>query len=356
MGYAVYRHHPARCARCRTGTLAAQKETGIKKQTRNLCIAAAAFIVLGGAYIALVGQQTEEEETVAIEELTDLDVTDLTYTNTEGTWHLTKTDDAWSYADDAACPIDSTAVQEFVDEIEKITAGRKLDNPDADADYGLDAPDYTMELSDGSQTVTVTASVQDSVTYLKANDAVYATTAYLPEGLDQGLKGWIEYENIPYATEDSLTEIVWGDTTVTRVLEEEAASADESEASEASDSEDETEEEEITKWQITDASGTRTIEQDSPMDTFLNAVRNLCVLSCADYGVTDTARKQPYGLEAPQTLKVSYTTEDGIASYTITIGASDGNGGYYAMLDDNGIVLVLEAEGVDTLRSVDLSA
>lgn len=194
------------------------------------------------------------------------------------------------------------------------------------------------------------------MTYLKANDAVYATTAYLPEGLDQGLKGWIEYENIPYATEDSLTEIVWGDTTVTRVLEEETASADESEASEASDSEDETEEEEITKWQITDASGTRTIEQDSPMDTFLNAVRNLYVLSCADYGVTDTARKQTYGLEAPQTLKVSYTTEDGIASYTITIGASDGNGGYYAMLDDNGIVLVLEAEGVDTLRSVDLSA
>lgn len=328
----------------------------MKKQTRNLCIAAAAFIVLDGAYIALAGQQTEEEETVAIEELTDLDVTDLTYTNTEGTWHLTKTDDAWSYADDAACPIDSTAVQEFVDEIEEITADRKLDDPDADANYGLDAPDYTMELSDGSQTVTVTASVQDSVTYLKANDAVYATTAYLPEGLDQGLNGWIEYENIPYATEDSLTEIVWGDTTVTRVLEEETASADESEASEASDSEDETEEEEVTKWQITNASGTRTIEQDSTMDTFLNAVRNLYVLSCADYGVTDTARKQTYGLDAPQTLKVSYATEDGTASYTITIGASDGNGGYYAMLDDNGIVLVLEAEGVDTLRSVNLSA
>ena len=44
---------------------------------------------------------------------------------------VTKTDDAWSYADDAACPIDSTAVQEFVDEIEEITADRKLDNPDA---------------------------------------------------------------------------------------------------------------------------------------------------------------------------------------------------------------------------------
>lgn len=91
------------------------------------------------------------------------------------------------------------------------------------------------------------------------------------------------------------------------------------------------------------------------MDTFLNAVRNLYVLSCADYGVTDTSRKQAYGLDAPQTLEVSYATEDGTASYTLTIGASDDNGGYYAMLDDNGIVLVLEAEGVDALRAVNFN-
>lgn len=318
----------------------------MKKQMRNLCIAAAAFIVLGGAYIALAGQQTETEETAAIDELTDLSVTDLTYSNAQGEWHLTKTDDVWSYADDAACPIDSDAVQEFVDEIEQITADRKLDHSDDDADYGLDAPDYTMELSDGSQTVTVTASMQDSVTYLKANDTVYATTAYLPEGLDQGLNDWIAYENIPYATEDSLTEIAWGDTTVTRVLKEETEDT----------TEETTDEEAATQWQITDGSGTRTVEQDSTMDTFLGAVRNLYVLSCADYSVTDTSRKQTYGLDQPETLKVSYATEDGTASYTLTIGASDGSGGYYAMLDDNGIVLVLEAEGVDTLRSISLTA
>lgn len=322
----------------------------MKKQARNLCIAAAAFIVLGGAYIALAGQQTETEETVAIDALTGLEVTDLTYSNAQGTWHLTKTDDAWSYADDADCPIDSTAVQAFVDEIEEMTADRRLDNPDDDADYGLDVPDYTMELSDGSQTVTMTASVQDSVTYLKAADVLYATTAYLPEGLDQGLTDWIAYENIPYATEDSLTEIVWEDTTVTRVIQEQTDSADESETDESTD-----ETEEVTQWQITDASGTRTVEQDSTMDTFLNAVRNLYVLSCADYGVTDAARKQAYGLDAPQTLEVSYATEDGTASYTLTIGASDDNGGYYAMLDDNGIVLVLEAEGVDALRAVNFN-
>lgn len=329
----------------------------MKKQMRNLCIAAAAFIVLGGAYIALSGRESDEEQTVAIGQLADLDATDLTYSNAQGQWHLTKTDDAWTYADDADCPINSDSVQDFVDEIQKMTADRSLDSPDDDADYGLDAPDYTIELSDGSETVTVTASVQDTVTYLKSGDTVYATTAALPEGLDNGLTDWIAYDNIPYATEDSLTEIQWKDTTVTRVMQEESEDSSDTESTE--DTTDDTsgeDEETTTQWQITDASGTRTVEQDSTMDSFLNAVRNLYVLSCADYGVTDSTRKQTYGLDAPETLKVSYATDDGTASYTITIGASNGDGGYYAMLDDNGIVLVLEAEAVDTLRSLSLSA
>lgn len=327
----------------------------MKKQMRNLCIAAAAFIVLGGAYIALAGRQSDEEQSVAIGQLADLNATDLTYSNAQGQWHLTKTDDAWTDAEDAACPINSDSVQDFVDEIQKMTADRTLDTPDDDADYGLDDPDYTIELSDGSETVTVTASVQDTVTYLKSGDTVYATTASLPEGLDNGLTDWIAYDNIPYATEDSITEIQWKDTTVTRVVQDDTAESTEDTADTADDTSEE-DEETVTQWQITDASGTRTVEQDTTMDSFLDAVRNLYVLSCADYGVTDSTRKQTYGLDAPETLKVSYTTDDGTASYTIAIGASDGNGGYYAMLDDNGIVLQLEADGVDTLRSISLSA
>lgn len=327
----------------------------MKKQMRNLCIAAAAFIVLGGAYIALAGRQSDEEQSVAIGQLADLDATDLTYSNAQGQWHLTKTDDAWTDADDAACPINSDSVQDFVDEIQKMTADRTLDTPDDDADYGLDDPDYTIELSDGSETVTVTASVQDTVTYLKSGDTVYATTASLPEGLDNGLTDWIAYDNIPYATEDSITEIQWKDTTVTRVVQDDATESTEDTADTADDTSG-ADEETVTQWQITDASGTRTVEQDTTMDSFLDAVRNLYVLSCADYGVTDSTRKQTYGLDAPETLKVSYTTDDGTASYTIAIGASDGNGGCYAMLDDNGIVLQLEADGVDTLRSISLSA
>lgn len=337
----------------------------MKKQTRNLCIAAAALVILGGIYLA-VSSQEEQPETVAVGNLADMDVTGFSYSNADGTWNFAKTDGAWTNADDATCPINNDTMQELVDAIQGLTADRSLETPDDDADYGLDDPDYTVTLSDGSENVTLTASVQDTVTYLKLSegDTVYATSSALPEGLDNGLTDWIAYDNIPYATEDSLTEIVWNDMTVTRVMEDTAEAETEDSQADTDETADETadeagdsaeDEEEAVKWQITDASGTRTVEQDTTMDAFLNDVRGLYVLACADYGIATEQEKQTYGLDDPDSLHVTYTTEDGTASYTIAIGASNGDDGYYAMLDDNGIVLVLESAGVDALRSVSLA-
>lgn len=336
----------------------------MKKQTRNLCIAAAALIVLGGIYLA-VSSREEQPETVAVGSLADMDVTELSYSNADGAWNFAKVDGVWTNADDATCPINNDTLQEFVDTIQGLTADRSLDSPDDDADYGLDAPDYTVTLSDGSEDVTLTASVQDTVTYLKLSggDTVYATSAALPEGLDNGLTDWIAYDNIPYATEDSLTEIVWNDTTVTRVLEDTGEAETEAnqsnadaETNETDDSTTDEQEDDIPQWQITDASGTRIVEQDDTMDAFLNDVRGLYVLACADYGIATAQEKQTYGLEDPDTLHVTYTTEDGTASYAVAIGASNGDDGYYAMLNDNGIVLVLESAGVDALRSINIAA
>ena len=148
--------------------------------------------------------------------------------------------------------------------------------------------------------------------------------------------------------------------TVTRVMEDTAEAETEDSQADTDETADEAgdsaeDEEEAVKWQITDASGTRTVEQDTTMDAFLNDVRGLYVLACADYGIATEQEKQTYGLDDPDSLHVTYTTEDGTASYTIAIGASNGDDGYYAMLDDNGIVLVLESAGVDALRSVSLA-
>lgn len=45
----------------------------MKKQTRNLCIAAAALVILGGIYLA-VSSREEQPETVAVGNLADMDV------------------------------------------------------------------------------------------------------------------------------------------------------------------------------------------------------------------------------------------------------------------------------------------
>ena len=59
----------------------------MKKQTRNLCIAAAALVILGGIYLA-VSSREEQPETVAVGNLADMDVTGFSYSNADGTWNL----------------------------------------------------------------------------------------------------------------------------------------------------------------------------------------------------------------------------------------------------------------------------
>lgn len=322
----------------------------MKKQVKNLCLAAVVLAVLGGIY-AIVSKQEPESTAVSIEPLASLTVTDLTYSNAQGQWHFVKDGDTWSNADDADCPLNSDAVQDLVNSLQELTAARRFDQPDQDADYGLDVPDYTVTLSDGNTEVTLTARTQDTVTYLKtsADDTVYASTTGVPESLANGLTDWIAYENIPYATESALTQIVWNDTTIERV----DTTTDQTESTQdASSSTDD--EEQASQWRITDSNGTRTVTQDTTMDTFLDAVRNLYVIDCADYNIQTVEQKQAYGLDSPNTLQVTYTTSDGTASYQLAIGTSNGTDGYYAMLNENGIVLVLEGESVDHLRSISI--
>lgn len=320
----------------------------MKKQVKNLCIAAAILAVLGGIYVA-VSRQEPESTAIAIEPLTTLNVTDLTYSNAEGQCHFIKDGDSWTNAEDASCPLDSSAVQNLVNSLQELTAARRFDQPDQDSDYGLDTPDYTVTLSDGSTDVTLTARTQDTVTYLKTSTAntVYASTTGVPETLDNVLTDWIAYENIPYATESALTQIVWNGTTLERV-----DTSDQSEDETATDDSDSTEE--TSQWRITDSAGTRTVTQDTTIDSFLDAVRNVYVIDCADYNIQTTEQKQTYGLNSADVLQVTYTTSDGTASYQLAIGASNGTDGYYAMLNENGIILVLEAQSVDTLRSLSI--
>ena len=134
----------------------------MKKQVKNLCLAAVVLAVLGGIY-AIVSKQEPESTAVSIEPLASLTVTDLTYSNAQGQWHFIKDGDTWSNADDADCPLNSDAVQDLVNSLQELTAARRFDQPDQDADYGLDVPDYTVTLSDGNTEVTLTARTQDGI-------------------------------------------------------------------------------------------------------------------------------------------------------------------------------------------------
>ena len=317
----------------------------MKKQTRTLLAAAAVLAVLCGALLALSGRTEEDEIGLKIAGLADFPATGVRITNEAGTLDFTKQDGVWTCATDPACPVDSDRVQELVESLTGLTASRALETPDPDADYGLDAPDYMVTLSDADGAVALRASLADTATYVKssAGDTVYVLSAALPEALDHTLTDWVAYETPPYATESEIQSITWDGTTVARVpAQEDGTDADPDDTAE--------------QWTLTADGASRTVERSETITTLLDSVRNLYVTGCAGYGASDDAARAAYGLDdaGAHQLRVTWGTEE-TQTYTLRIGSAHADG-YYAMLDDNGIVLTLDADEVETLLALHLGA
>lgn len=322
----------------------------MKKQTRSLIAAAAVLAVLGGALLALSGREETDETGLEIAGLADFPATGMRITNEAGTLEFNKTDGTWTCADDPACPVDSERVQALVESLTALTASRALETPDADADYGLDDPDYVVTLSDEDGALALRASLADAATYVKssAGDTVYVLTTALPEALDNVLTEWVAYDTPPYATESEIQSITWDGTTVARVPEP----ADGTDTDSGSDGETEAPE----QWTVTADGASRTVERSETITALLDSVRDLYVTGCAGYGAADDTARAAYGLDnaGAHQLRVTYGTEE-TQTYALRIGSAHADG-YYAMLDDNGIVLTLDADAVETLLALHLDA
>lgn len=71
---------------------------------------------------------SESEGSFAIASGAAEDVTGLSWTHENVTYHFTQKDGAWKNADDAAFPAHSDKLQEMADELAALTATRKLEN------------------------------------------------------------------------------------------------------------------------------------------------------------------------------------------------------------------------------------
>lgn len=130
------------------------------KNKKAVPILIAVLAVLLVVYFGLQSwnkKQEEEEESGESILVTELDadtITAVSYNVGNGELAFEKQDDTWYYAEDKDFPLDQSYLQNIVDGMCAITADRKLEDGDALADYGLEEPAYTVQLTDSEGNTT----------------------------------------------------------------------------------------------------------------------------------------------------------------------------------------------------------
>lgn len=163
--------------------------------------AAASLIILVILIAALFGlkaynkneekQQSEAEEAakVYVNQIKAEDITALSWTQNDTTWHLTKTDDTWTCTEQPDDTLDTAQVQTLLDAIAGLEATQKIENPEDDTTYGFDTPATTITCTTPDTTTTILVGNENTITggnYVKeeGTDNVYLVSTTLPTTFD----------------------------------------------------------------------------------------------------------------------------------------------------------------------------
>ena len=135
------------------------------KTKKGFIVLLAVFVILIVCYLALKTwtEKAQEEEQAKIEAeqlyLTDTDVSGITsfgYSNGETELSFVREEDTWYCETDEETNLNQSSVENMLSEIACIAADRKLEEPDALADYGLEEAVYTLwYTTESGETITI---------------------------------------------------------------------------------------------------------------------------------------------------------------------------------------------------------
>lgn len=103
----------------------------------------------------------EEKETVKVTDLDESTITAIKYQVAAGEMSFEKDGDTWYYSEDKDFPLKQSEPEKIAKAAAQITADRKLEDGDSLDAYGLDDPNYSIEITEEDGTVT-TVSFGDS--------------------------------------------------------------------------------------------------------------------------------------------------------------------------------------------------
>ena len=294
------------------------------KNKKAVPILIAVLAVLLVVYFGLQSwnkKQEEEEESGESILVTELDadtITAVSYNVGNGELAFEKQDDTWYYAEDKDFPLDQSYLQNIVDGMCAITADRKLEDGDAIADYGLEEPAYTVQLTDseGNTTQIGFGDLTGDNYYVNVNgsDQVYTVASAALDDLQYTLDEMAQLDEYPSIGSGNLKKEVITENGETTTY----------------DSENEDQAEDIAA--VAGGLGAVTLSE------------------AADYSVED-ADLAGYGLdeESRITVEATYTEDEEEKVLTLYIGTEDGDGSRYVMMNDSRIVYLISTEICDNI-------
>mgnify|MGYP003371992650 CR=1 FL=1 len=310
-----------------------------------MVLAVVAIGVLGGGYMILdqMSREEDEVETVAVPTLSG-EIDSIEYTSDTGKVSLVKNGDVWQWSEDAAFPLRQDYPQAMASQAQTIEATSLVRSDGQNlSDYGLDDPAQSILLS--SQGDSITCLIGDLNSYtdeyymmLEGEKEIYTVPSSFPTTFSYGLYDMIEMEQWPVSTVSSVNSVT---------VEKSDGSSWELTASQEDD--------EDLSYQVDGKEADDTSAQE-----YVRNITYLTVSQCVNYKASDS-ELTTYGLDSPEAiLRIRYSdsaeddssvSENEVQEITLTIGASNGNDGYYVRIGDSQAVNVMSAEVLDEILS-----
>jgi len=324
------------------------------KRGSKLLILCGVLVVLGACYFGvrqLTADPDADEEGIAL--AAPEAPTQLTWTDDSGTLTLENGEDGWSWADDAAFPLDQTVPEEMTAALSSASASRQIDTPEALSDYGLDEPVLTITAldEDGTEYTYAFGNVNDMTGeyYLLYNgdeSTVYLMDSGLYDAFSMDLYDMVEMEALPqFGSLSALSVEQPGGSLALRYEEDSSALSYDAD-----------------KHWFLEQGDTLLALDSSKVSSLTSAVLGLYWQSCVNYDA-DAEELAAWGLDDSATVVTAVYTaavDEGEETaeeeaFILRLGNTSDEG-TYAMLEGSSMVYLISTDTADSLRYASYSS
>lgn len=270
------------------------------KKNKGLIIGILILVLLLAAYFVLRSlnlndeDDQEEETTETVFEIDAEDIGQLQIVSGDNTFDFTHSDDTWSYSQDSSFPLSESAILDKVSYVTSVSSTRTIENPENLEEYGLDAPEVTVKVTDtdGEENTLKLGATNDAVSgcYMSLNDdnsKIYLVDSSLKENLQFDLSDIADKEEIPSITGSTITSVSIQKPEGTARLYQDSSSE--------------------TGWTFADTDGSTVPADSSLVSTYTS---NFSTLAWTNYVTYDLSNLRTYGLDNPTVITVDYQVEE----------------------------------------------